>query len=413
MGFRNIILRMDVVHVVSGSSPLEGVDNDAGVSLQRLDVQPISGLATILRMPAAQLPELIRTAHANPDVANMCMQMFYVLMALGKNDFAIEMQRRALHIRSVYRIAGTRTPAIRLLALMGPGDMLENTPIEFLLENSDVSLDILYFQPDEPLPETIPDHDIAIVALGESEKNLPLLQLLDALSVRWPKPLLNAPRCILRCARDSVYALLSDIPALIVPRTERVAGGSVKPPRFPFTIRPIDTHAGHGLMKFDAGGSLEQYFRDFPSQAYYLSEYVDYQSEDGCFRKLRIALIDGVPYLCHLAISEQWMVHYVSAEMELSAQKRAEEAMLMSHFGETFGVRHASALQAIYQRIGLDYVVMDCAETRSGELLLFEVDSRALVHATDPVDVFPYKPQVMTKAFNAFRSMLRNRLNLL
>lgn len=31
------------------------------------------------------------------------------------------------------------------------------------------------------------------------------------------------------------------------------------------------------------------------------------------------------------------------------------------------------------------------------------------IHATDPDDVFPYKPPVMQKAFNAFRNMLAMR----
>ena len=46
------------------------------------------------------------------------------------------------------------------------------------------------------------------------------------------------------------------------------------------------------------------------------------------------------------------------------------------------------------------------SETRDGRLLLFEADSRGWIHATDPVDLFPYKPAVMQKAFDGFRTML-------
>ncbi|ODV09484.1 MAG: hypothetical protein ABT20_10755 [Rubrivivax sp. SCN 70-15] len=92
--------------------------------------------------------------------------------------------------------------------------------------------------------------------------------------------------------------------------------------------------------------------------------------------------------------------------MELSASKRDEEAAAMAGFDAGFGARHRAALEAIAHRLGLDYVVLDAAETRDGRLLLFEADSRGWIHATDPVDLFPYKPAVMQKAFDAFRAML-------
>ena len=39
--------------------------------------------------------------------------------------------------------AGSAAP-LRVLALAAPGDLMANTPIEFLLENEDVVLDVLY-----------------------------------------------------------------------------------------------------------------------------------------------------------------------------------------------------------------------------------------------------------------------------
>ncbi|MDR3631037.1 MAG: hypothetical protein P4L42_11955, partial [Desulfocapsaceae bacterium] len=54
----------------------------------------------------------------------------------------------------------------------------------------------------------------------------------------------------------------------------------------------------------------------------------------------------------------------------------------------------------------LDYLVIDCAETRDGQLLVFELDTGAVVHAMDPVDIFPYKVPQMRKVFSAFSDML-------
>ena len=60
-------------------------------------------------------------------------------------------------------------------------------------------------------------------------------------------------------------------------------------------------------------------------------------------------------------------------------------------------------------RIGLDYVAIDCAETKDGALLIFEADNTAIVHDMDPPSVYPYKPAQMQKIFNAFRAMLYRR----
>ena len=39
--------------------------------------------------------------------------------------------------------------------------------------------------------------------------------------------------------------------------------------------------------------------------------------------------------------------------------------------------------------LGLEYYSIDCGETRDGRLLVFEIDSGAVVHAMDPVELFP------------------------
>jgi hypothetical protein len=92
--------------------------------------------------------------------------------------------------------------------------------------------------------------------------------------------------------------------------------------------------------------------------------------------------------------------------MELSEHKRAEERSVMENFDHDFAARHHDVLYVIADRLDLDYVVIDCAETKDGELLLFEADPRCWVHATDSIEIFPYKPAVMQKAFDAFRSLL-------
>lgn len=366
--------------------------------------------------------QLIELAGSQPDAAdaNALFDLSIVLHLKGNPDVGLNMQAEALKLRQCYRLPAQGEPAIRLLAIMAPGDLSANTPLEFLVENSDIELNLLFVAPWLPLPEMVPDHDVAIVAIGESEQNLQALQLAEGLMQVWPRPVLNLPGHIAHLSRDRVSALLGNVPGLDIPDTvlvarhlmEQVAQGNLplcavlRNGEFPVIVRPRDSHAGKGLDKADDPAQLADYLRQHEQPEFYLARYVDYRSADGQFRKYRIVLIDGRPYASHMAISDHWVVHYLSGGMAEQAEKRAEEERFMAGFDHDFAVRHAAALNGIAQRIGLDYLVIDCAETKDGRLLVFEVDNSAVVHAMDSPEIFPYKQPQMRKVFEAFRAML-------
>jgi len=380
------------------------------IQLAELEIEPILTSLNISRVKTEDIPDLIQDAINDPDPSSTFMRMFYILQTLGQGELALDMQGKALALRSLYRIVEPSRSEIRLLALMGPGDMMDNTPLEFIIENSGIRLDLLFLSLDQPLPEIIPDHDVAIVALSESDKNRRLLAHMEELYAIWPRPILNQPAHVMRCARDTASQLLSGIPGLHISSTQRIRGRELDEVPFPLTIRPVGSHAGQGFAKLDSAAELPPYFEAYPAPGYYISAYVDYRSADGLFRKYRIALIDGQPFLCHLAISDHWMVHYLSANMASSKEKCNEEAMAMENFGTGFALHHGRALSAISERLGLEYLVLDCAEMPDGSLLLFEADIAGLIHATDCDQAFGYKAKAMQKAFAAFKNMLTKRL---
>jgi hypothetical protein len=176
---------------------------------------------------------------------------------------------------------------------------------------------------------------------------------------------------------------------------------------FPLIARPVGTHAGQGMEKLDSPPVLAAYLAERGEAEFYLAPFVDYASPDGLFRKQRIAFIAGRAFPSHLAVSEHWMVHYLSAGMAEDAERRAEEAEWMGRFDEDFAVRHADAFAALHRRLGLDYFGIDCAELSDGRLLLFEADVAMIVHDLDPEDVFPYKKPAMRRLFAAFQAELK------
>ncbi|ARJ65890.1 hypothetical protein WV31_09570 [Magnetospirillum sp. ME-1] len=370
--------------------------------------------------------ELLKRSEADHSDAAALLDLATIHFLLGHEEAGLTYQERALALDQVYReptdAADGDDGAIRLLAFAAPGNLMSNVPIQFLLEDSDIRLDLLFVVPGEDLPERVPGHDMAMVIVGESEANREILERIAAFADLWPcPPVLNDPRKVLQLSRDGVSTLLAGAPGIRIPATTRVdpqdlarlgrgeaALSDLLPDgSFPVIARPVDSHAGKGLAKLDAPSTIGLYLAAHPAEAYYLSSFVDYRGEGGMFRKYRIAMIDGKPYVCHMAVSDHWMIHYLNADMRESAEKRAEEARAFATFDEDFAARHAGAFAAMAERIGLDYFAMDCAETPEGELLVFEADTAMIVHAMDPPDIFPYKAPQMRRIFKAFQDMLR------
>ncbi len=396
-----------------------------------LPFAPLIGVARLMRRAFLQQDlaplgaALLARAQANPFDANALLDCSTVLQLTGERELALAVQAQAIEMQSLYSMPAAHSssssgPGLRLLAIMGPGDLMANTPIEFLVEDADVALDMLYLTLEAPLPELVPDHDVMLVAVAESDANAALLARLSDIVADWPRPVVNLPENIALLSRDGVCAALRGVPGLEMPVTVRLdrsalqalATGAVAVDAllpgdtFPLIVRPIGSHAGTNLEKIADGAALSAYLAQVAGERFYLSRFVDYRSLDGWFRKYRIALIDGKPFLCHFAVSAHWMIHYLNAGMTESATKRAEEAACMANFDQQFALRHAPALQAIHQRMGLQYVGIDCAETAAGDLLIFEVDNAMVVHAMDDEAMFPYKKPAMQKVFTAFRQML-------
>ncbi|MBI5918291.1 MAG: RimK family alpha-L-glutamate ligase [Nitrosomonadales bacterium] len=371
---------------------------------------------------AAELGQRVARLAEHPDVAGRAMAMSTIFQYLGDLEHGLALQAQAVESRQHFCWPVPAQPRLRLLAVMTPGEYLTaNTPLEFLLEDADVALEAVFVTDSQPLPQPLPEHDLLFVAIGYSEQVAPLLRQLEQALAGYSRQVLNPPAAILGLSRDAVAACLCDVPGLFIPPTvqldrpvlaalsevESLFEGAM----LPLIVRPVDSHAGRGLVRLDALDELAAYLQAQPEAAFFVSCFVDTRGCDGQYRKYRIALIAGVPYACHAAISSHWIVNYKDSGMAESAEKRAEEARFFGDFDENFGRHHATAFRAIAERTGLDYLVIDCAEMSDGRLLVFELDNRAYIHALDPVEVFPYKPPQMRRVFAAFRELLAAALS--
>src|SRR5208283_818435 len=240
----------------------------------------VAGLArllesgTVLSTLGSQLEARSRS---DPSDANALMDLSTLLFMTGNPDYrelAFKKQQQALEISRIYRLPPPAAPArLRLLVIMAPGDMTANTPVDCMLEDTDVAVTQLYAVPGQAPPTPLPDHDLIFVAVGESDRSQALLQQLDCLSGLSPRPFLNSPDRIRRLTRDRVSILLRSIPGVSMPATARVdrqtllkiAQGQLElaavleAGRFPIIARPVASHGGKNLVKVEHAAELSAY----------------------------------------------------------------------------------------------------------------------------------------------------------
>ena len=375
---------------------------------------------TDLRTVASQLLEQMQADDSNPLTL---INLSIVLQCLSQKALGLALQEQALKRQVTYRIAAHIQPArLRLLMLLTRGSIQSYTPLECLLEASDIELVFHYIFPGANLLSRVPEHDALFVAIADSDENRDLLVALEAPLAHWPKPVLNAPQFLKNTVRDTTSAMLSQIDHLQVPPTVHVSRADLQSlaagatqvsslianTNYPIIARPLRSQGGVNLKKLTDAQDTEHYLAQVAEPDFFVSPFVDYSDARGFFKKIRIALIDGKPYVAHMAISSDWMIHYVNAGMYQEAWKREEEAHFMREF-DAFAERHGATFREIARRMQLEYLVMDCAETNSGDLLLFEIDTGGVVHAMDVEAVFPYKNAHVAKAKEALCELLYAR----
>ncbi len=356
----------------------------------------------------ATLPNLlqsVRLASKNP--ASLAYDQGLALQLSFRREPGLALQATALAQSALFRVRATENARRRILAFCAPGDLMTNTPLEFLAEGAGARLDLIFISSDRPLPRSLPDHDIAFCAISETAPEV--LARLTPWLTAWPRPVLNKPPAAARLRREIAARILTGLDGVLVPNADCLDAAALRATPddwFPFLVRPAGTHAGEGLILVRDRAALEQAMLDLHAERYNRTHFVDYRSSDGLYRKYRVALAAGRALLCHMAISDHWMVHYLNAGMADHPERRDEEARVMGGFETGFGRRHAHAFAAISERLALDWVVVDCAEAADGRLLFFEADVAAIVHDMDPPALYPYKQAAMARVFDAFRALL-------
>jgi tetratricopeptide (TPR) repeat protein len=278
-----------------------------------------------------------------------------------------------------------------------------NTPFDFILDRTVHAFEVILMLDGFAYPHAriAASYDVLFNAVADADMGATAAVLARDLIARTGLPVVNHPDTILATTRERVAARLAGIDGCLAPPTGRYAAAALAAPDgvaqalaeigLPMLVRPAGSHGGTGIARIDSADTLTAHLAWPDADTLYLTRYCDFRSADGHYRKYRLIFVDGeiLPY--HLAIGDDWLVHYVGTPMAEDAALRAEEAAFLADWRGHLGARAATALERIAAAMALDYAGIDCALLPDGRLLLFECNAAMLVRHVDQPAMFDYK----------------------
>lgn len=230
----------------------------------------------------------------------------------------------------------------------------------------------------------LPAVDVVVNAVCDCDTNAHALRSVASVVRQVGRPVVNDPELVLRTGRDHMHETLRDMDGVRCPRTVRVSprstrelaalveGGDLA---VPFLFREAGAHGGQKLELVIgiADADLRQLDRfAFDGRQFYATEFVDFASPDGLYRKYRVIVIGDRPFPRHLIISDSWNIHSESRDvlMASSEELRAEEARHILGFEPA----DHPVFTRLWERLGLDYFGIDFAVTDDGTLVVFEIN---------------------------------------
>jgi len=333
---------------------------------------------------AACFAEAVRAA---PDFTPARHHLAVALARLGRDAEAARHREMALARQCVFVQEGpASSPRVLILAASDIG----NVPLEHILPESAVTR-IWWFiaHARDPAREVLPPYDVVFNGIGDPDLAGPAARNMELFIKSTGRLVLNDPAHVMRTRRDLLPGVLAGIGDVVVPPVVRVARGDgpdslrrqieaagLAPP---LLLRPPGSHGGAGVVRIDAWNGLDG-LAGQDVAGWYVTVFVDCRAADGFVRKYRVAFVNRVAYPYHLAISADWMVHYLSADMPDHPWKLREEAAFLADWQSAIGAASASAIGEIGRRLELDFCGIDFSIARDGRVVVFEANATMLIH---------------------------------
>lgn len=251
--------------------------------------------------------------------------------------------------------------------------------------------------------------------ISDPDRNPLVLESLGRLVRGFTGRIVNHPRHVLKSTRDEMAKQLAGTPGLIVPKVVRCRPASPEDAveaveaaglSFPIILRRAGTHGGRiiGLL-----ADMDDLRRAVPSEGELIAtEFVEFRSDDGIYRKYRIFVFGRLIVLRHMLASDEWNIHARDRQRFMLDRPdlRDEERQVLERPRHAFDASATEALKAVRNRIGLDYYGMDFGIAADGRLILFEANATMNIFPFATVPEFAYLRLCLPLARRACRAML-------
>jgi Tetratricopeptide repeat len=354
----------------------------------------------------------------DPDHAAAHQGLGAVLSDLGDRAGAREHFRIGFRGRAVSTLPyrGDKPP-VRLLQLVSSGG--GNIPTGLFLDDTRFLTSVVVADHLDR-DTTLPPHQLIFNAIGDADLCEPALQAACRLTAQAGVPVINDPRAVMQTGRIGNALRLGAVAGVVTAQTLAVAravlAGTDGPRwlaeqglRFPLLLRSPGYHTGRNFARVETAADLCAAASELPGDELLAIEYLDARGSDGKARKYRVMMIDGALYPLHLAISQDWKVHYFTADMADKPDHRLEEAKFLEDMPTVLGNKAMRALEGIRDALGLDYAGIDFGLSPGGDLLLFEANATMVIARPSDDPRWAYRSSAIDRVLDAVVAMIMRK----
>ncbi len=349
-----------------------------------------------------------------PDHPDAHQGMANLLQQQGRWEEAEPHRQQSYRARTItvtpYR--GDGDPCRVLVLMSGVGG---NVPTRFVLDDKLFATSTLVVEAFSA-GRTLPPHDVVFNAIGDADICGGALEAAEAILARTEAPVINPPGRIARTGRATNAQALSGLPHTRAPRvvsTDRAGvHAAASTLGYPFLARSPGFHTGQYFQKVEGADQLAAACDALPTEQLLLIEFLDARDRRGQTRKYRVMMIGGELFPLHLAVSDDWKVHYFTADMAENPDHRAEEEAFLKGMADVLGPKAMTALGHISAALGLDYAGIDFGLGLDGSLLLFEANATMVINPPGPEPIWDYRRPHIDRVLAAAQTLILDRSRL-
>jgi hypothetical protein len=241
----------------------------------------------------------------------------------------------------------------------------------------------------KPTPQRLRIPDVLVNLITEPLVCRRALDRLETIVRMNGLPIVNGVEAIRRSGRTALAGMIHESKAVNVrvPLTTRFSGGleqlerhiEAHAHRWPVLLRPVGTHSSIGLTRVNSARRLRAL--DTVPKDLLVTDFVDFRSGDGLYRKYRMIWVDGTIFRRHVIAALDWNV---TGKSRVDMAERPETIIAEKEFLAS-GSALDDRVAELFRIVGLDLGVIDFALSDAGEITVFELNGTFQISRSIPV----------------------------